>query len=48
MVTWLRSGGVTAVTAHIHPGNAPSQRVAGAIGLVPTSTIVDGEVIWRA
>jgi hypothetical protein len=35
------------VTAHIHPDNPASQRVAAAIGLVATSVIVAGEVIWR-
>jgi RimJ/RimL family protein N-acetyltransferase len=47
MVSWLRSEGASAVTAHIHPDNAPSQRVASAIGLVATSRIENGEVIWR-
>jgi RimJ/RimL family protein N-acetyltransferase len=46
MIDWLSTGGVTAVTAHIHPGNKPSQAVARAIGLSPTSTIRDGEVVW--
>jgi len=48
MVAWLRAGGASAVTAHIHPDNGPSQRVARAVGLVATSTIEDGEVIWRS
>ena len=47
MVAWLRGEGVSAVTAHIHPDNAASQRIAAAIGLVATSVIVAGEVIWR-
>ena len=36
------------VTAHIHPDNAPSQGVARALGLAPTTTVVDGEVRWEA
>lgn len=47
MIDWLSGIGVTAVTAHIHPGNKPSQAVARAVGLTPTSTIRDGEVIWK-
>ena len=48
MVDRLREDGVEHVTAHIHPDNVPSQRVAGALGLVPTTTVVDGEVRWQA
>jgi RimJ/RimL family protein N-acetyltransferase len=47
MIDWLSIRGVTAVTAHIHPGNKPSQAVARAIGFNPTSTIRDGEVRWK-
>jgi len=48
MVSWLRDAGVTALTAHIHPDNKPSQSVACAIELHPTSTARRGEVVWRA
>jgi RimJ/RimL family protein N-acetyltransferase len=47
MVDRLREDGVEHVTAHIHPDNVPSQRVASALGLVPTTTVVDGEVRWE-
>ena len=48
MVDRLRVGGVTSVTAHIHPDNAPSEGVARSLGLAPTTTVVDGEVCWQA
>ena len=32
--------------AHIHPEHRASQRVARAVGLVPTTQVVDGEVRW--
>jgi len=48
MVDRLREGGVARVTAHIHPDNAPSQGVARALGLAPTTTVVDGEVRLEA
>lgn len=39
---------VARIEAHIAPGNEPSERVAAAIGLVPTSERdPDGEVLWR-
>ena len=47
MLGRLREEGVTTVTAHIHPDNAPSESVARALGLAPTATIVDGEVRWK-
>jgi len=47
MLGWLRGEGVSAVTAHLHPDNAPSAAVARALGLAPGSTIVDGEVRWE-
>ena len=40
--------GIARVTAHIHPDNAPSEGVARALGLAPTTTVVDGEVRWEA
>ena len=48
MVVRLREEDVARVTAHIHPDNAPSQGVARALGFVPTTTVVDGEVRWEA
>ena len=48
MVGRLREDGVTRVTAHIHPDNAPSEGVARALGLAPTTTVVDGELRWEA
>lgn len=48
MLSWLGGKGVTDVTAHIHPANGASATVARAIGLAPTSTIVDGEVRWES
>jgi RimJ/RimL family protein N-acetyltransferase len=48
MVGRLREEGIAGVTAHIHPDNAPSQGVARALGLAPTTTVVDGEVRWEA
>ena len=46
MTRWLEDNGVTRIEAYIHPDHAASQRVAEAIGLVPTDTLVDGEVRW--
>jgi RimJ/RimL family protein N-acetyltransferase len=47
MVGWLRTHAVTVIRAHVHPDHAASQAVARAIGLTPTTTIVDGEVRWE-
>ena len=47
MVGRLREDGVARVTAHIHPDNAPSERVARSLGLAPTTTVVDGELRWE-
>jgi RimJ/RimL family protein N-acetyltransferase len=47
MVAWLRGDGVETITAHIHADNVASQRVARAIGLVPTDEHGDGEVCWE-
>ena len=43
----LREDGITHLMAHIHPKHTASQQIASAIGLVPTTTIVDGEVRWE-
>lgn len=48
MAEWLRSNGVTALVAHIHPRHIASRRVAMSIGLAPTGDVdEDGEDIWR-
>lgn len=38
--------GASRVVAHVHPDHVASQRVATALGLVPTDRLVDGEVEW--
>jgi RimJ/RimL family protein N-acetyltransferase len=43
----VRTTGVRRVVAHVHPDNVASQRVATALGLVPTERSVDGEVEWE-
>lgn len=43
---WLKTTGNPVLTAHIHPANAGSARVAERIGLVPTGELDDGEVVW--
>jgi RimJ/RimL family protein N-acetyltransferase len=48
VVEWLRSRGIRAVIAHIHPDHGASQAVARHVGLAPTVKVVDGEVEWRA
>jgi RimJ/RimL family protein N-acetyltransferase len=35
------------LTAHIHPGHVASERIARAVGLVPTGELVDDERVWR-
>jgi RimJ/RimL family protein N-acetyltransferase len=47
MVEWLRGTGVSVVTARIDPDHAASAAVARAVGLVPTTAVVAGEVTWR-
>ena len=44
---WLVRQNVTTVTAHVHPDNVPSGRVAEKIGLVRTSRLEDGEAVWQ-
>ena len=46
MAAWLRARGVESLAAHIHPENKASIGIAQALGLIPTSTMVDGEVRW--
>lgn len=47
MIAWLRRHEVTILVAHVHPEHAASAAVARSAGLVPTSTLKDGEVRWR-
>jgi RimJ/RimL family protein N-acetyltransferase len=49
MTAWLRSAGVVALRARIHPCNEPSARVAHRAGLHSTGrTDASGEVLWEA
>jgi RimJ/RimL family protein N-acetyltransferase len=48
MVDWLHAQGVEVVTAHVHPNHHASNSVARRIGLLPTDTVVDGEVRWQS
>lgn len=47
LVGWLAANGVETVTAHVHPDNLASARVAERAGLTATGEIEDGEVVWR-
>jgi len=47
-VTWLTSLGVGRLQADVHPDHEASARVARRLGLVPTSTVVDDEILWEA
>jgi len=49
MCAWLAERGVETFTAHIHPDNQASARLAGALGLRPTGAVDDeGEQIWSS
>ncbi|HET9017700.1 MAG TPA: GNAT family N-acetyltransferase [Thermomicrobiaceae bacterium] len=48
MAGWLGSRGVRRLTAHIHPDNLASGRVAARLGLAPTGRVEAGEVLWVA
>lgn len=48
MVRWLRERGMVVARAYVHPDHAASQSVAGAVGLRPTDTVVEGEVRWES
>ncbi|WP_256469065.1 GNAT family N-acetyltransferase [Conexibacter sp. DBS9H8] len=48
VVSWLRSCGVSRMSARIHPGHHASERVAHAIGLRATDVVEDGEVRWES
>jgi RimJ/RimL family protein N-acetyltransferase len=45
---WLRTAGVTALSAHIHPDNGASAAVARRIGLIPTPVLEAGETLWTS
>jgi RimJ/RimL family protein N-acetyltransferase len=47
LVDWLEANGVETITAHVHPGNVASARVAERAGLSSTNEVEDGEVVWR-
>ena len=47
LVAWLRVGGLTEITAHVHPDHVASARVAARAGLLVTDEVEDGERIWR-
>lgn len=46
VVDHLLAGGALRVVAHVHPDHVASQRVAAALGMLPTDRRVDGEVEW--
>lgn len=47
MREWLTAEGIGEFTAHIHPDHAVSEKVAAAIGLLPTEDVDSvGEVVW--
>ena len=48
VMAWLPSIGVGRLQAHVHPDHTASARVAERLGLAPTTTLVDGEVLWEA
>ncbi|MEP7114711.1 MAG: GNAT family N-acetyltransferase [Ilumatobacteraceae bacterium] len=47
LVQWLTSQGIESVVAHIHAEHLASGAVATRAGLLPTSEVADGEVVWR-
>ena len=47
MVAWLQAGGVSVITAHIHPDHRASEGVAARVGLAVTDDVEDGERVWR-
>jgi RimJ/RimL family protein N-acetyltransferase len=47
LAAWLRRRGAGTLLAHVHPEHGASQAVARAVGLAPTTTVVDGEVRWQ-
>lgn len=47
MLAWLLSQHVARVRAFIRPDHHASVRVGQRLGLIPTSAVVDGEVLWE-
>jgi RimJ/RimL family protein N-acetyltransferase len=47
VVRWLEGAGVGRFVAFIHPEHEASMAVARALGLAPTDSLVDGEVVWE-
>lgn len=47
LVGWLEANGIETITAHVHPDNVASARVAERAGLAATDEIEDDEVVWR-
>jgi RimJ/RimL family protein N-acetyltransferase len=47
LVAWLETGGVLAITAHVHPDHHASAAVAARAGLAATGEVHDGERDWR-
>jgi RimJ/RimL family protein N-acetyltransferase len=45
---WLRTQGIEAFTAHIHPDHAASASIARRLGLVAGAARQDGEVRWTS
>ncbi len=48
MADWLRSRGVTAHVADVHPDHSASQAVARRVGLHRSDEVVDGEERWTS
>src|ERR1700761_5995149 len=48
MASWLRRQGIACLRAHIHPSHDASMAVASAVGLHPTSSMVNGERRWES
>jgi RimJ/RimL family protein N-acetyltransferase len=46
VAAWLRAQGAKTLVAHVHPDHQSSMGVARAVGLSPTSVVVDGETRW--
>lgn len=44
----LRKDDIKHFTAHIFPGHGASERVARKVGLLPTTELVDGEVVYTS
>lgn len=48
VVSWVISMGVGRLQAYIHPDHTALARTADRLGLVPTSTLIDDEILWEA